>query len=55
MTFRCFITALLFSPLFSMTQVLPKGLQVNEKAPAFAAKKQYGEMISLQNELKMDL
>lgn len=52
MKFRSIITALIISPLFSVAQNSPKGLQVNEKAPVFSVKDQSGKMISLQDQLK---
>jgi peroxiredoxin len=52
MKLRTFIIPLVFSPLLSLGQISAKGLQVNEKAPAFAAKDQYGEKIFLKDALK---
>jgi peroxiredoxin len=44
--------ALAYQTTILSAQNFPKGLNVNDKAPAFTAKDQNGKEVSLQNELK---
>lgn len=46
------LIAILSLIIFANAQEQPKGLSVNDKAPAFTAKNQNGKMISLDEELK---
>lgn len=48
------LMALMISPLFILSQDSPKGLLINEKAPVFSAKVQYGKKISLQEQLEKE-
>lgn len=43
---------ILMAPLMTFAQDSPKGLKVNDKAPDFIGKDQYGKSISLSAELK---
>ncbi|OIR01335.1 thiol-disulfide oxidoreductase ResA [mine drainage metagenome] len=52
MKLQIFITALIIAPIFSIAQISAKGLQINDKAPLFAATDQNGKKISLKDELK---
>ncbi len=46
------LTATIFLSIVIFAQTVPKGLNVNDKAPEFNAKDQNGKIISLKNELK---
>ncbi|MDP3667002.1 MAG: peroxiredoxin-like family protein [Sediminibacterium sp.] len=48
---RLFCILLLFFPLFSLAQPSPQGILVNQKAPDFIAKDQFGKSIKLSTEL----
>jgi len=52
MKYQSFLFAVLVAPLFSFAQPSPKGLQVNDKAPAFSAKDQNGKDVNLSAALK---
>lgn len=52
MKFRLIIYSLIIAPSLSFAQPSPKGLQINDKAPEFSLKDQYGNLISLSTELK---
>jgi peroxiredoxin len=47
-----FLLPVLFAALFINAQDGPKGLQVNDDAPAFSAKDQNGKNVSLSDQLK---
>lgn len=46
------VAAVLFQTGFLFAQTVPKGLNLNDKAPEFSAPDQNGKMVSLKNELK---
>ncbi|MCK9403701.1 MAG: AhpC/TSA family protein [Chitinophagaceae bacterium] len=49
---RTLFFLILLSPILAFAQLYPKGLKVNDKAPDFIGKDQYGKLISLSAELK---